>query len=419
MPILIKNLIGKGFPVSTSTNLNEKVSSDGSLTFDIIENDETREIVSSISKMWTVTNVDGYKDKREYKIIMIDRQARGDKNSVSITAIQRELHDLKKSRVYENMTGSFTAFNYFTSVFRNSGYKFKLTTKPSSSRWENAGDGASRLDMFQDGLKRYGLEYTYDESTKTFTLTSYVENAVKYYISSEVNANNIKLEDDANEMCTFIKGYGGFEEEDDFRTASLQIEFTHPLASVYGKLEAEPIIDGRITSESTMKALLESRIDESFKTSLSLDFVVLQKDFPEAIPKLGDIVPVRDDVLDLNEEVRIIEINTQRDAHNNIVKQDVTLGDPKRRDRYMKNVNKAVKIVTGLGSGISNEGDFKVVANKVNAVTSIIQKNNLTSEEKSKLDQVTPNSITLTGDDNKKYNIEIVDGKLKATLIGG
>lgn len=421
MPIMLKNLIGKGYPVYTGTSLNEKISADGALTFDIVENNNTKDIITSITNMWTVTNIGGYKDNKVYKIIMLDRQARGDKNYVSVTAIQKEIHDLKFSRVYENVTGSLTPFNYFTSVFRNSGYKFKLTTKPNSSRWENAGDGDTRLEMLQNGLNRYSLEYTYDEATKTFTFTPYFENKAKYYISSEVNANNIHLEDDANELCTYIRGYGGFDDDEDFREGALQVEYTHPLATQYGKLEAEPVIDGRITKESTMKARLESEINNSFKTSLSLDFIALKKYFPEAVPRLGDVVPVRDDVLDLNEEVRIVEINTQRDANNEIIKQDVTLGDIKRRDRYRRSINQAANFASGLGrnGGMGASKNFKVVTNKVNAVTSVVQKTNLTTDEKERVNQISDKSITLTGDDDKKYAISVVGGKLQATLLGG
>ncbi|WP_019168454.1 phage tail protein, partial [Staphylococcus intermedius] len=212
---------------------------------------------------------------------------------------------LMTSRVISNVTGSFTVENYFKLVFQGTGYKYKIPVKVPASRWENAGQGDSRYDMFKAGLDRYGLEYSYDPTTKTFTLTPFLNNVVNYYISSKVNANDLKLEEDASEAYTFIRGYGGFEDDEEFTEGSLYIEFTHPLADKIGKREAPPKIDGRITSVETMKRELEYIIDQSIKTSLSLDFVVLRKQFPTAIPKIGDIVPVRDDVIDVNDKVRI------------------------------------------------------------------------------------------------------------------
>lgn len=351
MPILIKNRVGKGYPIYTSTTLNEKLSDDGSLTFDILENENTYDLISAIGKMWTVHNVGGPNDKRIFIITIIDRQSRGEKQYVSITARQKEIDDLMNQRIYSNVTGSFTVESYFKIVFQGSGYKYKIPTKVPSSRWENAGDGDSRYDMLMDGLKRYGLEYSYDPTSKTFTLEPFIEKKTSYYISSKVNANNLKLEEDASECYTYIRGYGGFEEDEPFTQGSVQIEFTHPLASVIGKREAPPKIDGRITNVETMKREVEAIIAESLKTSLSLDFVALRELFPDAIPKIGDLVPVRDDVIDINDNVRIIEIQTVRDAYNKIIKQDVVLGDIRRRDRYTKSVNNAATLANGLGGG--------------------------------------------------------------------
>ena len=53
----------------------------------------------------------------------------------------------------------------------------------------------------------------------------------------------------------------------------------------------------------------------------------MQKHFKEAVPRVGDIVNVIDDLIGLNEFVRIIEITTQRDINNKIIKQDVVLGN--------------------------------------------------------------------------------------------
>ncbi|MCS4487187.1 phage tail protein [Staphylococcus americanisciuri] len=372
MPILIKNRIGKGYPVYTSTVLTHKLSDDGSLTFDILENENTYDLISAIGKMWTVHNVEGADDKRVYVITIIDRQTRGEKQYVSVTARQKELDDLMVSRIISNVTGSFTVENYFKIVFDGSGYQFKLQGKASSSRWENAGDGDSRYEMFMNGLNRYGFEYTYDPSTKTFILEPFVEKTASYYLSNKVNANNLKLEEDASECYTFIRGYGGYDEGEPFTNGSVQIEFTHPLSKIIGKREAPPETDGKITHVETMKQRLETIINQSLKTSLSLDFIALRKHFPKAVPKIGDLVPVRDDILDIRDSVRIIEIKTVRDAHNEIIKQDVVLGDVRRRDRYIKRVNNAATLASGLGGGSEGVRAIRTVQQRVVAASQAV-----------------------------------------------
>lgn len=372
MPILIKNRVGKGYPIYTSTVLTHKLSDDGSLTFDILENENTYDLISAVSKMWTVHNVEGPDDKRIYVITIIDRQSRGEKQYVSITARQKELDDLMVSRIISNVTGSFTVENYFKIVFDGSGYKFKIPVKVPSSRWENAGDGDSRYEMFMNGLNRYGLEYTYDPSSKTFILEPFVEKTAAYYISNKVNANNLKLEEDASECYTFIRGYGGYDEGEPFTQGSVQIEFLHPLSKMIGKREAPPETDGRVTNVETMKHRLEAIINQSLKTSLSLDFIALRKHFPKAVPKIGDLVPVRDDILDIRDSVRIIEIKTVRDAHNKIIKQDVVLGDIRRRDRYTKRVNNAATLASGLGGGSEGVRTIRTVNKRIIAASQAV-----------------------------------------------
>ncbi|RIM19294.1 DUF7643 domain-containing protein [Staphylococcus chromogenes] len=474
MPILIKNHVGKGFPLNVSTTLTEKLNADGSLEFEIIENDNNYDVISGIGKMWTVTKVAGDNDEREYRITMIDRSMRGKKQAVKIIAVQKEIDDLKIKRVYENYTGSFTAATYFDAIFNKTNYKYKLLVKTNALHWENAGDGDTVFEMFQKGLERYGLEYNFESKTNTFFLSSYFENKAPYYISSDLNANAIKIEEDASELRTYIRGYGNFEENDDFREAALQMEYIHPLADVVGIREADPIINQKITEEDTMKRYLESEINSSFKTSITLDFLVLKTIFPEAIAKIGDVIPIHSRELAIHEDARIIEVKTKRDINNKILKQDVLLGDVKRAERYQKKVNQAANMASGLGGDNSAIKTIRTITNKVNlanTVTTEVAKSSksisysekgiktsnnegyvtfgegkltasadgntftdvingtgvlshalplatednrgaINPEEKKKLNQIEYDSIKIVGNDKKKYILTVIDGKL-------
>lgn len=404
MPFLIKNRVGKGYPVYAPTVVNEKLKDDGSLNFDIIENENTHDLISAVSKMWTVHKVAGPDDKKIYVITIIDRKSKGDKQYLSITAREKEIDDLMVSRIYSNVTGSFTVDEYFKLVFQGTGYKFKIPIHVPSSRWENAGEGESRYDMFKAGLDRYGLEYEYDATTKTFTLKPFVSNTTKYYISSKVNANNIKLEEDASEVYTYIEGYGDFEEDGNFLEGGLRVKYTHPLAKVIGKRDAPPKIDGRIKDPELMKREIEAIIDQSLKTSLSLDFVSLREQFPDAIPRIGDLVPVRDDIIDVNDKVRIIEIRTKRDAHNRIINQDVVLGDQRRRDRYQKSVNNAATLANGLGGGSTGIRSINSVSKKIDATAKTVTK---VTETSGALEY---NGLGIHAKDGSKYLSYMKDG---------
>ena len=80
-----------------------------------------------------------------------------------------------------------------------------------------------------------------------------------------------------------------------------------------------------------MRSKLIEVVTNSLKQSLTLDFITLKEKFQNAIAKVGDLVPVKDDTINVFDEIRIIEVKTIRDINNQIVKQDATLGDFKKR----------------------------------------------------------------------------------------
>nr|WP_220468403.1 SGNH/GDSL hydrolase family protein [Staphylococcus coagulans] len=334
--------------MNVKTKVTHKLNEESSLEIDIIENRATFDAIGAITKMWTITKVDGPQDLKEYRITLIDKTSVGSKEKVSIRAIPVELDDLNNKRVYQSYTESMTGKEFFDLTFKNTGYKYQLHAKVKSSRFENLGAGDTNLELLKKGLERYKLEYEYDPKTKTFHLFDSVQRLADYYIKAGVNANNVKIQEDATKCYTVIKGFGGFEDDQNYTEASLQFTFKHPLANVIGERHAPPIINSKITHEVTLKKAMELAIDESIKVSVTLDFVSLKTKFPEAEPKVGDVVKTVDDLIGFNDFVRIVEVTTERDAYNNIVKQDVVLGAFTIQQRHSKAVNEAANYVKTL-----------------------------------------------------------------------
>lgn len=374
MPIALTTLQGVKRPLYVDTKLNDKLNEDGSLDIEIVENPATFDAMGSITKMWTLSNINGDGDPREYRIVMLDRTTVGERQKLTIKARPVELDDLNNTRIYEVYNGSFTGKEYFDLIFKNTGYKYTLNKKVDSSKFENLGNNETNLELFKKGLERYDLEYEYDPYKKTFNLYDTVQRKADYYIKAGVNSNNIKVQEDASKCYTFIKGYGGFDGQQTFNEASLQFEYTHPLADLVGLRHAPPVIDGRMTKPDTLKKAMELVVEDSLKTSVTLDFISLQKHFPNAVPKVGDIVNVVDDLIGLNEYVRIIEITTYRDIYNKITKQDVVLGEFRLQDRYMKAVNNAANYVNALKTNKSNPAkDAQELKAQANANTKTTQ----------------------------------------------
>ena len=53
--------------------------------------------------MWTVTNIGGDGDPREYRIVMLDKTTVGEKMKISVKARPVELDDLNNTRIYRNI----------------------------------------------------------------------------------------------------------------------------------------------------------------------------------------------------------------------------------------------------------------------------------------------------------------------------
>lgn len=349
--IRVINILGKGFNLPVETTTTERITGDGDLSFTIVENEDNKEIVSALSKMWRIKYVGGDTDDKEYVITLITKTSNGHRSQIDVTAKESHIVDMKKQRIYDNITGNLSDDAYFDITFRDSGFTYEILGDSSNLAWENAGDGESRFDMFKNGLSRYGYEYEYIPSQKKFSIKPYVNKKANYYISSKVNATNFNIEEDASEIVTYIRGYGDFDDNSRFQEAGIQLEYTHPLANVIGKYEAEPFKDGKIKNIELLKAKMEEIVDNSVKVSLSLNFLTLLEDFPEAVPKVGHMVKVNDDVTDIYDLVRIVEVKTTRDANGDITKQDVTLGDYKRHKRYMAAVSSATSFVKNISGG--------------------------------------------------------------------
>ena len=60
---------------------------------------------------------------------------------------------------------------------------------------------------------------------------------VDYIIDDEINANNIKVEEDTGDMATYCVGYGDYTDEQGITGAGLIMKFEHPDMKDIGKYE--------------------------------------------------------------------------------------------------------------------------------------------------------------------------------------
>lgn len=378
MPILVTPIRGRSIPLYVSTTETSKLGSDIILQFEIVEDEFNYQIVRGLQKRWTISRVQGPKDKREYVVFIIDRQTHGKKQLVSVSCRYKPLDIIKHTRVYETIDGSFTADKFLKQIFDNTGLKYKINGSLGSSQFENAGEGESLEDLIKKFCSHFDVEFDIEFNNKsgtyTFVFTPFLNKNASYHIDDEINANNMKIEEDSSELYTYAVGYGDYDEEEGSTAAGFVMKFEHPSIKDYGRYDAPPIKDGRIKDEEVMHQKLQSLIESSVKTSISLDFIALNEHYRNAVPKVADIVKINHSILGINEFVRIVDVKTVRDKDNIIVKQDVTLGDFKRVDRYKKRVSEAAAAVGKLGGQNSFVHTYKVTTAKTNAAIKTTQR---------------------------------------------
>lgn len=355
MALILKDLDGNAYPVETVTNHTVRMNSDGMLTFNVIENDQTAHFINDISKMWRVENVIGDAESQAYVIVIAKRKANKHKQYIEVTAKEEQFDYLETHRVYENITGSRTAVDFFNRIFDGTPYSYTMLNDAYAKEWENAGDGQSKFDMFLKGLERYGFEFQYEPASKNFKLGARISRRPAYYISKKLNANDISFEEDATSFYTYAKGYFDYDGADNIHAANQIREYpkgkTSPMIELFGIREAPPVTDGRVTDKELMDEMLEEHVEQSLKMSIELDFVTLGKNYPFAQPEIGDEIPVIDETINFNRVLRIQEIKTTRDAHHKVIKQSIVVGDPRREIRYKKAQAGAVSAINDLMAG--------------------------------------------------------------------
>ena len=416
MPILISPPRGRGKPVYTTVEHTSKVSSEPIVEFQLDEDEYNYDVVRSIGRRWSISKVWGPNDDTEYLVFMIDRQSVGNKQQVSITCRYKPIDIIKRRRIYAPINGSFKPEKFLDIAFKGSGLNYRLTEKLPSSEFENAGEGETVEELIKKAMAHWDLEFDieFDKKTKkyTFVFVPYLQKRANYQIDNEINANALKVEEDSGEMATYIRGYGDYTDEQGITGAGLIMKFEHPDAKDIGYYHGDPIKDGRIKDEELMKAKLQKAIDDSIKRSISLDFIVLNKHYPNAIPKVADIVKIRHSVLGLNEFVRIVEVKTTLDLNNVIINQEVTLGDYKRYDRYMNRISIAANAIGGLGGGefVRDYRTNSAITSSILATTIKMDKESNASSDKAGL---------MSAEDKKKLDSIDTSAKLTAKKVDG
>ena len=345
--LTIRDYNGTEYPLLATKIVNSELNGQEDIELTIHQQKNNNLDLKTIDKLWELDY-----NNITYKIVYVKQQTRGSGFYLNVRATPLFYWEFDKSIIHENHDGSHTANEAFRRVFEGTDYNYVLVDFSPSLEWEGFGKGATRLEMFKRLIDRYGYEFTINGST--VTMRHLVGNDTNFMYKYKLNASNVSKSTDASAMFTHVKGFGNFDEgeEDYFKNAKLKREFTSPLASILGKWEGKPIVDGRIKQQSTLDEAMQKAVEDSLEISVEGTLHDIRKmGYDIAVPTKGDRVWLLDERIDLEQEIRVYSVKTTYDERDNIIDCEVTFGSQSIRERHKASINSLSKNFADLLTG--------------------------------------------------------------------
>ncbi|TVV33790.1 hypothetical protein FO436_03910 [Weissella cibaria] len=296
----------------------EAVNGEKSLTGTIYSNDD---VLHQMERGWSVMfNGDWY------YITYVAPTGGGNSITVEFDAVHEFFFKMSKSVAYGTLKdGSHSAKEYLDFVFSGSEYSYTLLSQVDAWEKQNFGD-KNRLALFNDLISDMEMEFSIADSGRIM-ITSEIGQDLSTIVRKGFNLQELNLEYNVANFVTYAKGFGAFIDKNDESKGRYEAEYTSPLASVYGKLEADPITDERYTKTASLQAALKKAVDSSYSISVGISLEELQNagyDYESPVP--GDYILAVDEQLDFNQRIRIISVEEQYNIYGERISSSVEAG---------------------------------------------------------------------------------------------
>ncbi|MCO4586525.1 Chromosome partition protein Smc [Streptococcus infantarius subsp. infantarius] len=296
------------------------VNGERSLTGEIESGDY---VLANIERGWRLRFEDEF-----YVVTYAKPVDDGKATHVTFDAIHQFFWDFDKSSVHEQLNdGSHTVLNYLDFIFADSGYTYTIDPLLKVYAFEKQSFGyKSRLNLFNDIITASGVEF--QVNGKVVRILEKTGTDLSTVVRKNFNMNELGIEKHIGDFVTYQKGFGAWVDENDHTKGRLVTEYTSPLANVYGKLEAEPLVDERYTQADNMIAALKANVDNSYSLSIRLDMEDLTRaGYEYTQPRAGDYIMAINETLDFQEKIRIVSFTSEYDVTGQLVKHEVTCND--------------------------------------------------------------------------------------------
>ena len=310
---------GEGFGAQVEFTVKNAVNGERSVSGTIISNDR---VLSGIDKGWKF-ELNG----EFFTIVYAKPQDQGRNLSVSFDAVHQFFYDFDHSNCYTEFNGSHRFEVYIEAIFKDSGYRYQIepSVRVNSIRKENFGN-AKRLEMFKDIIKAAGLEFSV--SGKVVLITKKIGSDLSTVVRKNFNMNELVIEKNINKFITYKKGLGAWKDEEDHSKGRYTSEYESPLASIYGRIEGEPVKDERYKDTGKLLERLKFEVDNSYSISVQLDMEDLTRaGYQYTQPRAGDYIMAINETTRFREKIRIVSFESSYDVTGRLINHKVTCND--------------------------------------------------------------------------------------------
>lgn len=335
------------------------VNGEKSLSGTIYTNDE---ILEGIGRGWRLEF-----ENEKYCLTYVYPIDEGNRIVVEFDAVHEFFFDLNKKVVYSELNGSNTAKAYLDLIFNGSGYSYLIEVNVPSFEKESFGM-RNRLDLFKEFISDTGVEFSVNG--KVVRILEKVGSNLSTIVKKGFNLNELRIEKDPGSFITYKKGFGAWHDDDDHSKGRLEVEYLSPLASIYGKLEGDPIVDERYKVASNFETRLKNEVESSYGVSVDIDMEDLTKaGYEYEQPHEGDYIMAINKDLGFEQKIRIMSYETSYDTNGNIIEHKVSCGsDNIIRKSIKEDEDFRKEIQAGLEGAISTSNKAWVSASGKNAV---------------------------------------------------
>jgi hypothetical protein len=316
---------------STTSSVNGELSIKGTIY-------TNQMVLHGIDRGWRLRLDDEY-----YRIIYAKPNDTGRQIEVEFDAVHQFFYDMSKMSLYETLEGSKPIRTYLDAIFKGTSYRYVLEVEVGSIRKENFGN-KSRLNLFNDLIKHANLEFSV--SGHVVRILKNIGTDQSAIVRKNFNMNELTIEKDINSFVTYQRGLGMWKDEENHDLGRYEAVYESPLAQIYGRIEAEPVVDERYKETGKLLERLKNNVDNSYKVSISIDMEDLTKaGYKLSEPRAGDYIMAVNETLGLRKKIRIVSLVSEYDVSGKLISRKVTcndIGSVKRNSGEMSALSRSV-----------------------------------------------------------------------------